>query len=63
MDNKPKGETAYKNYDPEEVNTVDDAIELFRWLSDQNKDRDNPIAESVYRDCAAILEDEVNDDD
>jgi len=56
---RPFGETQYLNYDPEQINTVADAIELFRWLSSENKSAGNKEAAGAFEDCANLLEDEL----
>lgn len=58
---KPFGETQYKNYNPENVNTVEDAAEVFEWLSEENSEEGNSVASSVFLDCANLLRDEVID--
>jgi hypothetical protein len=58
-DEHPFGQTKYKNYDPEQINNVLDAIELFRWLSKENLKQDHGEASAVFRECAELLEEEV----
>jgi len=60
-DKSPFGETFYRNYDPDLINTVGDAIAFFRWLSERNADKGEPVASQVYEDCAQLLETEVFD--
>lgn len=57
----PFGETEYLNYDPEQINTVADAIELFRWLSSENERHGHGAAAGAFDDCANLLENEVAD--
>jgi hypothetical protein len=61
-DTKPFGETTYKNYDPEQVNTVEDAADVFEWLSRENRKGGNGVASSAFDECAQLLRDEVIDD-
>lgn len=63
MSEKPFGETFYRNYDPIEVNTIEDAIGLFTWLSEKNAEDNQTTASEVYADCANTLEQEVLDRD
>ena len=58
-DEHPIGQTQYKNYDPERINSVEDAVELFRWISGENEAAGNAEAAGAFRDCADLLENEV----
>jgi len=58
-DNHPFGETDFKNYDPEQVNTVEDAIQVFEWLAEENQEAGNGEASGAFSDCAGLLRNEV----
>ena len=59
MSDKPLGQTAYFNYDPDDIQDVSDAVTLFEWLAETNADKGNAISASAYRDCAAFLKREL----
>lgn len=58
----PKGQTRYSNYNPDDIQSVSDAVKLFRWLSERNLEKDNVEAAGVYDDCASFLEKELVSD-
>ena len=60
---RPFGETYYRNYDPDEINTVRDAVELFEWISDENRKRDKSVAASTFEECADVLRDCLIEED
>jgi len=59
----PKGETKYLNYNPDEIETVADAVELFEWLREENQFEGNQIAASVFEEVAEFLQNELVNDD
>jgi len=58
---RPYGQSEYHNYDPEQVNTVEDAIGVFEWLSAENEDV-NPGASAAFQEAANLLRREVNEE-
>lgn len=49
----PLGQTTYLNYDPDEIDSIGDAVRLFEWLAEQNDGE----AAAVYDDAATFLSD------
>ena len=54
-DEYPFGQTEYLNYDPEQVNTPKDALDVLVWIAEQNRERDNTVAANIYEDAADLL--------
>ena len=54
-DEFPFGQTHYLNYDPDQVNSIEDVAELLEWLAGQNEERDETTAAAVYRDAAEAI--------
>lgn len=59
FDEYPFGRTAYKNYDPENINTVEDVVGLFEWLCEENRAKGEMGSGAVYEDCARVLRNEL----
>ena len=55
----PFGQTKYKNYDPANINTAEDAADVFEWLAGENQEAGNGEAAAVFRECADLLRSEV----
>ena len=53
---KPFGESAYGNYDPEQVNNAQDVVELFRWIGNENRNQEDHTAATVFHECADAVE-------
>jgi hypothetical protein len=58
----PFGETEYKNYDPEQVNTPEDVAALFRWVAEENRKKENTTAAEVFDECAFLVEEVLGDE-
>jgi len=54
-DEHPFGETEYLNYDPEQVNTPKDALDVFVWLAEENKEQGNTVAANIFEDAADLM--------
>lgn len=59
LEDHPFGQTEYKHYDPDQINTAEDVADLFEWLSDINESEGNAGASGAFGDCAEILRSEV----
>jgi len=51
----PFGQTKYRNFNPEQVNNVSDAVELLEWISDENAAAGELKASEVFADAADML--------
>lgn len=58
----PFGQTEYKNYDPANVNTPEDAADVFEWMAEENRTEGNGEAAAVFDECASFLRAEVLSD-
>lgn len=55
-DEYPFGQTEYLNYDPEQINTLEDAVEFLNWLAEVNREMGNMGEGASYKDAANMLE-------
>lgn len=63
VEDSPFGSTPYLNYNPNEINTVSDAIDYFEWLAERNRDKGERKAASIYEDAADFLSKTLDNDD
>lgn len=53
----PFGETEYKNYDPEQVNTPSEVVEVLDWVAKENAMKGHHREAEVFRDAATCVRD------
>jgi len=51
----PFGESGKHNFDPEQVNSPSEAVEVLEWIADENERVDEEIPADVYRDAATMV--------
>lgn len=50
------GETEYRNYDPDNIQSAEDVVDYFSLLAMENRQRDNIREAAVYDDAARFIE-------
>ena len=52
----PFGQTKYNNFDPEQINTPQEAVDALEWIEVENEKQGNYKAASVFRDAKHLVD-------
>jgi len=51
----PFGETEYHNFDPNQINTPQEVVDVLDWIADENLKQGNQRAADVFRDARTMV--------
>ena len=60
-DKHPFGETEYRHYNPDEIETVEDAVECLEWIASENAEQGFITESACFQEAADLLKDSLSE--